>query len=223
MLIFVELPEAEETFQFDLEDSATIAQLKSELEEETSFSPERQNLYFVGIFLDSNFDNVCLNELLEPFSNLNMDLEFVLYLPKASDNTVDKKWLVLGINFKSSLNNIAYFSNWSIWGSPTDIWKSTYFLTYLSRSIILSRHLFILTSCLLTKRRIDCFDFLVLNHTKLNSLQKKKEKFYIKKYAKHCFISSRLFIILTIAWPHFWRTQLHSPPNGDFCPRIWAS
>ena len=114
MLISVELPEADETFQFDLEDSATIAQLKSELEEETSFSPERQNLYFVGIFLDSNFDNVCLNELLEPFSNLNMDVEFVLYLPKASDNTVDKKWLVLGINFKSSLNNIAYFSNWSI-------------------------------------------------------------------------------------------------------------
>ena len=27
----------------------------------------------------------------------------------------------------------------------------------------------------------------------------------------------------TLAWPHFWRTQLHSPPNGDFCPRIWAS
>ena len=26
-----------------------------------------------------------------------------------------------------------------------------------------------------------------------------------------------------LAWPHFWRTQLHSPPNGDFCPRIWAS
>ena len=22
---------------------------------------------------------------------------------------------------------------------------------------------------------------------------------------------------------HFWRTQLHSPPNGDFCPRIRAS
>ena len=112
MLISVELPEADETFQFDLEDSATLAQLKSELEDETSFSPERQNLYFVGIFLDSNFDNVCLNELLEPFSNLNMDVEFVLYLPKASDNTVDKKWLVLGTNFRLSLNNIAYFSNW---------------------------------------------------------------------------------------------------------------
>ena len=26
-----------------------------------------------------------------------------------------------------------------------------------------------------------------------------------------------------VAWPHFCRTQLHSPPNGDFCPRIWAS
>ena len=23
-----------------------------------------------------------------------------------------------------------------------------------------------------------------------------------------------------IAWPHFWQTELHSPPNGDFCPRI---
>ena len=27
----------------------------------------------------------------------------------------------------------------------------------------------------------------------------------------------------TLAWPHFWRTQLHSPPNGDFCLRIWTS
>ena len=26
-----------------------------------------------------------------------------------------------------------------------------------------------------------------------------------------------------LAWPHFCRTELHSPPNGDFCPRIWAS
>ena len=26
-----------------------------------------------------------------------------------------------------------------------------------------------------------------------------------------------------LAWPHFCRTQLHSPPNGDFRPRIWAS
>ena len=107
MLIVVELPEAEETFQFDLEDSATIAKLKSELEDETSFSPERQNLYFVGIFLDSNFDNVCLIELLQPFSDLNMDVEFVLYLPKASDNTVNKKWLVLGTNFRLSINSPA--------------------------------------------------------------------------------------------------------------------
>ena len=53
MLIFVELPEADETFQFDLEDSAMIAQLKSELEDEIPFSPERQNLYLIGILLDS--------------------------------------------------------------------------------------------------------------------------------------------------------------------------
>ena len=26
-----------------------------------------------------------------------------------------------------------------------------------------------------------------------------------------------------LAWPHFLLTKLHSPPNGDFCPRIWAS
>ena len=53
MLIVVELPEAEETFQFDLEDSATIAQLKSELEDEIPFSPEKQNLYLIGLLLDS--------------------------------------------------------------------------------------------------------------------------------------------------------------------------
>ena len=53
MLIFVELPEADETFQFDLENSAMIAQLQSELEDENSFSPERQNLYLIGILLDS--------------------------------------------------------------------------------------------------------------------------------------------------------------------------
>ena len=122
MLIIVKLPEAEEKFQFDLEDSATIAQLKSELEDETSFSPERQNLYFVGIFLDSNFDNVCLIELLQPFSDLNMDVEFVLYLPKASDNTVDKKWLVLGTNFRLSINSPAK----AILTIPVKILKNSY-------------------------------------------------------------------------------------------------
>ena len=30
-------------------------------------------------------------------------METVLYLPKASDNTVDKKWLVLGTNFRLPL------------------------------------------------------------------------------------------------------------------------
>ena len=90
MLILVELPEGEETFQFDLEDSAMIAQLKSELEGETSFSSERQHLTFAGIFLELNFDNVFLIELLQHFSDLNMDVEFVLYLLKASENTVDK-------------------------------------------------------------------------------------------------------------------------------------
>ena len=28
--------------------------------------------------------------------------------------------------------------------------------------------------------------------------------------------------IYWLEWPHFWRTQLHSLPNRDFCPRIWA-
>ena len=27
----------------------------------------------------------------------------------------------------------------------------------------------------------------------------------------------------SVAWLHFCRTQSHSPPNGDFCSRIWAS
>ena len=31
------------------------------------------------------------------------------------------------------------------------------------------------------------------------------------------------FQTCSLAWPHFCRTQLHSPPNGDFCPRIRAS
>ena len=96
MLVSVELPSANETFQFDLEDSATILELKSELEEETDFSPERQNLYFVGILLDSNYDNVCVKELLEPFVQENLEVDFTLYLPKASDNDLEKKWLLLG-------------------------------------------------------------------------------------------------------------------------------
>ena len=33
----------------------------------------------------------------------------------------------------------------------------------------------------------------------------------------------RFMTISTLAWPHFCHTQLHSPPNGDFFPRIWAS
>ena len=54
MLIFVELPEADKTFQFDLEYFAMTAQLKSESEDETSFSHKRQNLYLIGILLDSS-------------------------------------------------------------------------------------------------------------------------------------------------------------------------
>ena len=27
----------------------------------------------------------------------------------------------------------------------------------------------------------------------------------------------------TLAWPHLWRTQLHSQPNADFCPRNLTS
>ena len=48
----------EEEFNLDLEESATILDLKKELEDETNFVPERQELYFMGFHLDSNFDNV---------------------------------------------------------------------------------------------------------------------------------------------------------------------
>ena len=34
---------------------------------------------------------------------LTNQMETVLYLPRASDNTVDKKWLVLGTNFRLPL------------------------------------------------------------------------------------------------------------------------
>ena len=27
----------------------------------------------------------------------------------------------------------------------------------------------------------------------------------------------------SLAWPHFLRKKFHSPPNGDFCPTIWAA
>ena len=72
MLIVVELPEVEETFQFDLEDSATIAQLKSELEDETSFSPERQNLYFSVVFWKINdfINTFSLSSLILTLSDL---------------------------------------------------------------------------------------------------------------------------------------------------------
>ena len=96
MLISVELPLADETFSFELKDTDTILNLKLELEDETDFPPDRQNLYFLGVHLDSNFDNVLLREFLEPFVNQNLEVDFMLHLPKASDNTTDKKWLILG-------------------------------------------------------------------------------------------------------------------------------
>ena len=96
MIISVELPLADETFSFELKDTDTILNLKLELEDETDFPPDRQNLYFMGVLLDSNFDNVLLGEFLEPILNQDLDVDFVLHLPKASDITTDKKWLMLG-------------------------------------------------------------------------------------------------------------------------------
>ena len=109
MFISVRLPLSEEPFEFDdLEDSATVLDLKLELEEEICFPPDRQSLYLSGILLDSDSNDVQLKDLLEPFSNLNLDVDFILNLPKASGNAVDKKWLILGnyvliCNFKSTL------------------------------------------------------------------------------------------------------------------------
>ena len=91
----------EEEFNLDLEESATILDLKKELEDETNFVPERQELYFMGFHLDSNFDNVIVKELVEPF-----DVEFVLFLPKASQNSSNKKWLILGNDQKYLLSEV---------------------------------------------------------------------------------------------------------------------
>ena len=39
--------------------------------------------------------------------------------------------------------------------------------------------------------------------------------------SSYCYWNIRYVCML--AWPHFCRTQLHSPPNGDFYAGIWAS
>ena len=61
MLIVVEFPEVQETFQFDLEDSATIAQLKSELDEQNrKFSVRTYDVSKTAqklrLITDSNFE-----------------------------------------------------------------------------------------------------------------------------------------------------------------------
>ena len=49
---------------------------------------------------------------------------------------------------------------------------------------------------------------------------------YVHNMIASCFVckvNANLNPAWALAWPHFWRTQLHSPPNGYFCPRIWTS
>jgi len=103
MFISVRLPLSEEPFEYDLEESATVLALKLELEEEICFPPARQSLYLSGILLDTDSNEVQLKDLLEPFAKLNLDVDFILHLPKASGNEIDKKWLILGKekNFKT--------------------------------------------------------------------------------------------------------------------------
>ena len=45
-------------------------------------------------------------------------------------------------------------------------------------------------------------------------IQLHKQALVTNQKLRHDFVS--------LAWPHFWSTQMHSPPNGDFRPRIWA-
>ena len=79
----------------EVEDTDNVLELKNKLEKKFRFPPERQNLYLAGALLDSQFDDEIISELLEPFVNLDLDVDFVLHLPKASSNR-DQKFLLLG-------------------------------------------------------------------------------------------------------------------------------
>ena len=80
-----------------MEESNTIKDLKELLEDETGFVPSRQELYFMGCLLDSNFDDELIQDFIEPFAIDLIDVEFTLVLPKASSaSNEEKKWLIIG-------------------------------------------------------------------------------------------------------------------------------
>ena len=91
------------SYSYELEDDDTVSQLKAKLEKKFRFPPERQNLYLAGVLLDSQFDDENLKELLEPFVILDLDVDFMLHLPKASSNR-NQNFLLLGIH--PSLNTL---------------------------------------------------------------------------------------------------------------------
>ena len=80
--------------EIELQECETIKDLKSKLEDEINFPPERQQLYILGLLLDANFDALQVKELLEPWG---FCASFTLLLPKASSaKRPDPKWLILG-------------------------------------------------------------------------------------------------------------------------------
>jgi hypothetical protein len=56
-----------------------------------------------------------------------------------------------------------------------------------------------------------------------SKLKKEKCTYLSRILSRINFHNKVMFCMYLLAWPHFWRTQLHSPPNGDFCLRIWTS
>ena len=72
--------------------------------------------------------------------------------------------------------------------------------------------------CYTVAHTIDCVCSKMLNHRFKSWVLSFTFQAYTLPHTLNCIcVSPRL------AWPHFCRTQLHSLPNGDFCPRIWTS
>ena len=70
-----------------------------------------------------------------------------------------------------------------------------------------------------------CFLISIVVNLKMNMIGMSTlvAPFYIIFLDSQTRLENKMRLLAVLAWPQFWRTQLHSQPNGDFCPRIWTS
>jgi len=107
----ISVSKGKEQFSITIDDTDKVSDLKSKLEEETRFPPRRQKLSLLGIPLDSNYDDVLINDLLEPANGLDVDFE--LDLPKAAGSSDPNQFQNFLLIPGKKLDEIMLQPNWN--------------------------------------------------------------------------------------------------------------